>query len=66
MAHNQAQAQQPASQESEFSLAAHLFGFPAADNCYSPQEEPPGPWLDEFAANHADSDVFLGLFSSCR
>ncbi len=50
----------------EFSLAAHVFGFPASDNCYSPLEEPPWPWLDEFAANYADSDVFLGIFTSCR
>ncbi len=49
-----------------FPLAPHLFGFPAADGHDTLQSEPPGPWLDKFAANHADSEVFTGVFTSCR
>ncbi len=51
----------------EISLAAALFGFPAAAGFYVPTKEGvPEPWRRDFIARYADAAVLLGLFQSCR
>ncbi len=48
------------------SLAAALFGFPAAPGRSTPQLQAPDSWLELFTSEHADAGVFLGIFTSCR
>ncbi len=51
----------------EISLAAALFGFPAAAGFYVPTKEGiPEPWRGDFIARYADAAVLLRLFQSCR
>lgn len=50
----------------KFSLGAAVLGFLQAENCFSPTQLPPGPWLLCFTEQHADAAVWAGLFSSCR
>ncbi len=49
-----------------FSLAAALFDFPAAPGRSAPQQRAPDSWLELFTSKHADDEVFLGIFQSCR
>lgn len=48
------------------SLAAGLFEFPAASDCYAPDEMPPGAWLVLFVGEHADDGVYKGIFTMCK
>ncbi len=50
----------------KFSLAAALFDFPAADGHSTPHQHAPDSWLELFTSKHADGEVFLGIFRSCR
>ncbi len=50
----------------KFSLAAALFDFPAPDGHSTPHQHAPDSWLELFTSKHADGEVFLGLFRSCR
>lgn len=50
----------------EFSLAAALFGWPAADGFHSPDQQVPEAWLLALTEQHSDADVWVGVFRSCR
>ncbi len=50
----------------KLSLGGALFGWPAADDCDSPDESAPESWLLLLRTQHATSDFIRGALTACR
>ncbi len=50
----------------QIALAAALFGFPAAEGFFAPDERAPQSWELSFATQAGAGPMFLGLFQSSR